>query len=48
MSLGLLDTKLGSAIFQAAAEVADGKFSDQFPVDALQGGGWHFNQYERE
>ena len=38
MSLGLLDARLGSAIFQAAAEVADGKLTDQFPVDALQGG----------
>ena len=38
MSLGLLDARLGSAIFQAAAEVADGKLADQFPVDALQGG----------
>ncbi|HWR29632.1 MAG TPA: aspartate ammonia-lyase [Negativicutes bacterium] len=38
MSLGLLDTRIGSAIFQAAAEVADGKLADQFPVDALQGG----------
>lgn len=38
MSLGLLDQQLGSAIFQAAAEVAEGRFADQFPVDALQGG----------
>ena len=38
MSLGLLDSRLGSAIFQAAAEVADGHFTDQFPLDALQGG----------
>jgi len=38
ISLGLLDTRIGSAIFQAAAEVADGKLADQFPVDALQGG----------
>ena len=38
MSLGLLDSRLGSAIFQAAAEVADGHFIDQFPLDALQGG----------
>lgn len=38
MSLGLLNAKIGSAIFQAAAEIADGKLADQFPVDALQGG----------
>ena len=38
MSLGLLDSRLGSAIFQAAAEVADGHFVDQFPLDSLQGG----------
>ena len=38
MSLGLLDARLGSAIFQAAAEIADGRMADQFPVDALQGG----------
>lgn len=38
MSLGLLDAHLGSAVFQAAAEVAEGKLADQFPLDALQGG----------
>lgn len=38
MSVGLLDARLGSAIFQAAAEVAEGRFADQFVVDALQGG----------
>ncbi len=38
MSLGILEPRLGSAIFQAAAEVSEGRFSDQFPVDALQGG----------
>ncbi len=38
ISLGLLDPTLGSAIFQAAAEVAEGKFADHFIVDALQGG----------
>ena len=38
MSLGLLDRRVGSSIFQAAAEVAEGQFADQFPVDALQGG----------
>lgn len=38
MSLGLLDPSIGSAIFQAAAEIAEGQFIDQFPLDALQGG----------
>ena len=38
LSLGLLESRIGSAIFQAAAEVAEGRFDDQFPVDALQGG----------
>lgn len=28
MSLGLLDPRLGSAIFQAAAEIADGSLAD--------------------
>ncbi len=38
MSLGLLDSRIGSAIFQAAAEIADGNLADQFPLHALQGG----------
>lgn len=38
ISLGLLNEDLGSAIFQAAGEVADGKLSGEFIVDALQGG----------
>lgn len=38
LSLGLLESRIGSAIFQAAAEVVEGRFGDQFPVDALQGG----------
>lgn len=38
MTLGLLDSRIGSALFQAASEVAEGRFADQFPVDALQGG----------
>ncbi len=36
--LGLLNPDIGSAIVQAASEVADGKLADQFIVDALQGG----------
>lgn len=38
ISVGLLDNNIGSAIFQAAGEVADGKFADDFIVDAFQGG----------
>lgn len=38
ISLGYLEPAVGSAIFQAAAEVAEGKWADQFIVDALQGG----------
>nr|WP_048817777.1 aspartate ammonia-lyase [Desulforamulus hydrothermalis] len=38
IALGLLEPNLGSAVFQAAAEVAEGKLADQFIVDALQGG----------
>jgi len=33
-----LNPRLGTAIAQAAAEVAEGRFADQFIVDALQGG----------
>jgi len=33
-----LEPTLGNAIAQAAAEVAEGRFADQFIVDALQGG----------
>lgn len=35
---GLLDPAIGEAITRAAREVAEGRFFDQFPVDALQGG----------
>ncbi|WP_077714576.1 aspartate ammonia-lyase [Desulforamulus ferrireducens] len=38
MALGNLNPTIGNAIFQAAAEVAEGKLADQFIVDALQGG----------
>lgn len=38
ISLGFIDPSIGNAIFQAAAEVAEGKFAEQFIVDALQGG----------
>jgi aspartate ammonia-lyase len=38
MSIGLLDQNIGNAIFQAAEEIADGKFAEAFIVDAFQGG----------
>lgn len=38
MALGELEPTLGNAITCAAAEVAEGRFADQFIVDALQGG----------
>lgn len=37
-ALRLLDSAKTKAISQAAAEIAAGKWRDQFPVDALQGG----------
>ncbi|MBI4233931.1 MAG: aspartate ammonia-lyase, partial [Chloroflexi bacterium] len=36
--LGLLEPRLANAIVQAAQEVADGKFDDQFVVDIFQTG----------
>jgi aspartate ammonia-lyase len=38
MSVGLLDRNVGSAIFQAAGEVAEGRLAEEFIVDAFQGG----------
>ncbi|MDR7403926.1 MAG: lyase family protein, partial [Armatimonadota bacterium] len=38
MDLGLLDRRTGEAIARAAAEVAEGKFDDQFVVDIFQTG----------
>ena len=38
MSIGLLDENIGNAIFQAAEEIAGGKFIEAFIVDAFQGG----------
>lgn len=38
VSLGLLNPAIGSAIFQAGGEIADGQLAEQFIVDALQGG----------
>ena len=37
-TLGLLDEKLKNAIVQAAKEVIDGQFNDEFPIDMIQGG----------
>ena len=38
VELGLLESKLANAIIQAAQEVADGKFDNQFVVDIFQTG----------
>ncbi len=38
MELGLLDEERAKAIMQAAKEVADGKWDDQFPLDIFQTG----------
>ena len=38
LELGYLDGKKGEAVLLACDEVVEGKFTDQFPVDALQGG----------
>jgi fumarate hydratase, class II len=38
VALGLLDERLGNAIVEAAQEVVDGKFDDQFVVDIYQTG----------
>src|SRR6266851_3172704 len=37
-NLGLLDKKLADAIIQAATEIMDGKWNDQFVVDPFQAG----------
>src|SRR5690625_5022693 len=47
--VGVLPKKLANAIIQAADEVIDGKFNDQFIVDAIQGGaGTSFNMNANE
>ncbi len=38
ISLGLLEEERGGAILQASLEVSEGKLSDQFIVDVVQGG----------
>lgn len=38
MSIKLLSPEIGNAVFQAAGEVAEGKWEEQFIVDPLQGG----------
>lgn len=47
--VGVLPEKIANAIIQAADEVIDGKFNDQFIVDAIQGGaGTSFNMNANE
>ena len=38
LALGILDPTIGGAIVQAAGEVMEGRFDDQFVVDVIQGG----------
>lgn len=38
METGRLNSRIGKAIVQAATEVMEGRFTDQFPVDPIQGG----------
>ncbi len=38
MDLGALDPKVGDAVVRAAAEVAEGKLSDNFPLVVWQTG----------
>ncbi|MDQ7843665.1 MAG: class II fumarate hydratase [Armatimonadota bacterium] len=38
MELGLLDRRIGAAIVQAATEVAEGRWDEQFPLDIYQTG----------
>ena len=49
METGRLDKTIGNALVQAADEVIAGKMSDQFPLDAIQGGaGTSFNMNMNE
>ena len=38
METGRLDRRIGNALVQAAEEIIDGEFLDQFPLDPIQGG----------
>ncbi|MCH4166366.1 MAG: aspartate ammonia-lyase [Megasphaera sp.] len=38
METGRLNSRIGKALVQAAGEVMEGRFLDQFPVDPIQGG----------
>lgn len=38
MKVGQLDSKIGEAIVEAAEEILEGKFIDEFVVDVIQGG----------
>ncbi len=49
MKLGMLDRKIGDAIVQAASEVIEGKYRDQFILDVFQAGaGTPFNMNTNE
>ncbi|MCX9010258.1 MAG: aspartate ammonia-lyase [Candidatus Methanoperedens sp.] len=49
MRLGILDRKIGNAIVQAAEEIIEGKYMDQFILDVFQAGaGTPFNMNTNE
>ena len=48
LALGKLAPEKARAIEAACAEIIAGKLHDQFPVDVIQGGCWHFHQHEHE
>lgn len=47
METGRLDKKIGNALVQAASEIIDGQWLDQFPVDPIRGCRY-FDKYEHE
>ena len=48
LQLGVLTEKVASAIIQAADEIIEGKFLDQFPIDILQATNTSFNMNMNE
>ena len=48
MKTGRLNVSIGKAIVQAADEVIEGEFADQFPVDPIQRWCRYFCKYEYE
>ena len=46
--LKTVDKKVAAAIHQAAQEVAEGHWDDEFPIDVYQTGLRHLHQHEHE